>query len=145
VLEPTKAAVLAEYKARKSAGINPERFLIRKAKNSFCNTSPMDIKTLMGDQDHIKENLYSYIQAFSSSVRDIFERFDFYRQIELKIGDGPSLPHSVWSRSCMMVVNITKPTGTSPARGCPVLTRINTLATATASRATAPHRAMKVY
>jgi type I restriction enzyme M protein len=82
VLAPTKAAVLAEYEARKSAGINPEPFLIRKAKNSFYNTSPMDMKTLMGDQDHIKENLYSYIQAFSLSVRDIFERFDFYTQID---------------------------------------------------------------
>jgi type I restriction enzyme M protein len=82
VLAPTKAAVLAEHKARKSAGINPEPFLIRKAKNSFYNTSPMDMKTLMGDQDHIKENLYSYIQAFSSSVRDIFERFDSYTQID---------------------------------------------------------------
>jgi type I restriction enzyme M protein len=36
----------------------------------------------MGDQDHIKENLYSYIQAFSPSVRDTFERFDFYTQID---------------------------------------------------------------
>ena len=82
VLEATKEAVLAEHKARKSAGINPEPFLLRKAKQSFYNTSPMDMKTLMGDQDHIKENLYSYIQAFSPSVRDIFERFDFYTQID---------------------------------------------------------------
>jgi type I restriction enzyme M protein len=42
----------------------------------------MNTKTLMGDQDHIKENLYSYLQAFSPSVRDIFERFDFYTQID---------------------------------------------------------------
>jgi type I restriction enzyme M protein len=82
VLEKTKESVLAENKARKSAGINPEPFLLRKAKRSFYNTSPMDMKTLMGDQDHIKENLYSYIQAFSPSVRDIFERFDFYTQID---------------------------------------------------------------
>jgi type I restriction enzyme M protein len=67
VLEKTKESVLTENKARKSAGINPEPFLVRKAKQSFYNTSPMDMKTLMGDQDHIKENLYSYIQAFSPS------------------------------------------------------------------------------
>ena len=54
-----------ENTARKNAGINPEPFLLRKAKQSFYNTSPMDMKTLMGDQDHIKENLYAYIQAFS--------------------------------------------------------------------------------
>jgi type I restriction enzyme M protein len=82
VLEETKQAVLKENAARKDAGINPEPFLLRKAKQSFYNTSPMDMKTLMGDQDHIKENLYAYIQAFSPSVRDIFERFDFYTQID---------------------------------------------------------------
>jgi hypothetical protein len=69
VLEKTKDAVLAENTARKKTGINPEPFLLRKAKQSFYNTSPMDMKTLMGDQDHIKENLYSYIQAFSPSGR----------------------------------------------------------------------------
>lgn len=82
VLEPTKAAVLAEFDARKKTGINPEPFLLRKAKQSFFNISPMDMKTLMGDQDHIKENLYAYVQGFSPSVRDIFERFDFYTQID---------------------------------------------------------------
>jgi type I restriction enzyme M protein len=82
VLEETKRAVLAEDAARRKTGINPQPFLLRKAKQSFFNTSPMDMKTLMGDQDHIKENLYSYIQAFSASVRDIFERFDFFTQID---------------------------------------------------------------
>ena len=82
VLEATKPAVLAENVAKHKAGLNPEPFLLRKAKNSFYNTSPMDMKTLMGDQDHIKENLYAYIQSFSPSVRDIFERFDFHTQID---------------------------------------------------------------
>ena len=36
----------------------------------------------MGDQDHIKENLFAYIQGFSVAVRDIFEHFDFYTQVE---------------------------------------------------------------
>jgi type I restriction enzyme M protein len=82
VLEGTKKAVLAEFSARRNTGVNTEPFLLRKAKQSFYNTSPLDMKTLMGDQDHIKENLYSYIQAFSPSVRDIFDRFDFYTQID---------------------------------------------------------------
>jgi type I restriction enzyme M protein len=82
VLEETKKAVLAELDARRKSGVNPEPFLLRKAKQSFFNTSPMIMKTLMGDQDHIKENLYSYIQAFSPSVRDIFERFDFFTQVD---------------------------------------------------------------
>ena len=40
------------------------------------------MKKLMGDQDHIRENLYAYIQGFSAAVRDIFERFEFYAQID---------------------------------------------------------------
>ena len=82
VLEATKHKVLAEYADKQSAGLNPEPFLLRKAGQSFYNISPLDVKKLMGDQDHICENLYSYIQAFSPAVRDIFERFDFYTQLE---------------------------------------------------------------
>ena len=54
VLEPTKAAVLAELAAKKKAGLNPEPFLLRKAGQLFYNTSPLDMKKLMGDQDHIE-------------------------------------------------------------------------------------------
>lgn len=82
VLETSKPAVLAEFAKQQKAGLNPEPFLLRKAGQSFYNTSPMDMKTLMGDQDHIGENLYTYIQSFSPAVRDIFERFDFYTQID---------------------------------------------------------------
>ncbi|MDP2828918.1 MAG: class I SAM-dependent DNA methyltransferase [Sulfuricellaceae bacterium] len=82
VLEASKPAVLAEYAEKQQAGLNPEPFLVRKAGQSFCNTSPLDMKKLMGDQDHIGENLYAYIQAFSPEVRDIFERFDFYTQVD---------------------------------------------------------------
>ena len=82
VLEPTKAAVLAENEAKSAAGLNPEPFLLRKAGQSFYNTSTMDMGRLMGDQDHIRENLYAYIQAFSPAVRDIFERFEFQAQVD---------------------------------------------------------------
>ena len=82
VLEPTKDAVLAEYADKQKAGMNPDPYLTRKAGQSFYNTSPMDMRKLMGDQDHIRENLFAYVQAFSPSVRDIFERFDFYTQVE---------------------------------------------------------------
>ena len=82
VLESTKDAVLAEYSIKQSVGVNPEPFLLRKANQSFYNISPLDMKMLMGDQDHIKENLFAYIQGFSVAVRDIFEHFDFYTQVE---------------------------------------------------------------
>src|SRR6202163_2929699 len=56
VLEATKPAVLVELATRKKAGLNPEPFLLRKAGQLFYNTSPLDLKKLMGDQDHIGEN-----------------------------------------------------------------------------------------
>ena len=82
VLEPTKSAVLAELAKRKGAGVNPEPFLLRKSGQLFYNTSPLDMKKLMGDQDHIGENLRAYMQAFSPAARDIFERFEFHTQID---------------------------------------------------------------
>jgi type I restriction enzyme M protein len=82
VLEPTKRAVLAEFDVKTKAGLNPDLFLLRKAKQSFYNTAELDLPTLVGDQDHIRQNLYTYVQAFSPAVRDIFERFDFFTQVE---------------------------------------------------------------
>ncbi|MER9420503.1 type I restriction-modification system subunit M [Mesorhizobium sp. M0306] len=88
VLESSKAAVLAEFAEKTKAGLNPEPFLLRKSGQSFYNTSEMDMKRLLGDQDHIRENLFAYIQAFSPEVRDIFERFDFATQVERLAKNG---------------------------------------------------------
>jgi type I restriction enzyme M protein len=82
VLEPTKSAVLAEKKLREQAKLNPEPFLLKKAKQHFFNTSPFDLKTVMGDQDNIGINLRAYVQGFSSSVRDIFESFELDTQVD---------------------------------------------------------------
>jgi type I restriction enzyme M protein len=88
VLEPTKKAVLAEFDLRQRSGINPEPFLLRKSGVSFYNTSRMDLKALLGDQDHIAVNLDAYIQAFSPAARDIFDRFKFVSQIEYMASKG---------------------------------------------------------
>jgi len=82
VLESTKKKVLAEAAAKKKEKLNPDVFLLRITKTGFYNTSPLDLPKLMGDQDHIAENLYSYVQAFSPSVRDVFDRFEFQTQVE---------------------------------------------------------------
>ena len=82
VLDDTKVGVLAELEKRTKAGLNPESFLLRKSGQHFFNTSPLDMKLLVGDQDNIKENLFAYMQAFSPAVRDIFESFDFHTQID---------------------------------------------------------------
>jgi type I restriction enzyme M protein len=83
VLEPTKAAVLAELQARTAQDLNPEPFLLlRAAKQSFYNNDPLDLGKLMGDQDNIRANLVRYTEGFSSAVRDIFEQFEFHAQID---------------------------------------------------------------
>lgn len=82
LLEETKGAVLKTNQEMAAMGVNPEPFLLRESRQSFYNTSPLDMKKLMGDPDHIRDNLYSYIQAFSPAVRDIFDRFELHIQIE---------------------------------------------------------------
>lgn len=82
VLEATKEAVLLEKAKREKAGLNPEPFLLKTSGQFFYNTSPLDLKKLMGDQDHIGENLRAYLQGFSPAVRDIFESFEFHTQID---------------------------------------------------------------
>jgi type I restriction enzyme M protein len=82
VLAPTKGAVLEEKAVREEAGTYAEVVLRRTSGVTFVNTSPLDMKRLMGDQDNIKSNLHVYIQGFSPAVRDIFERFDFATQVE---------------------------------------------------------------
>jgi type I restriction enzyme M protein len=82
VLEPTKAAVLAEKDKRKKAGVNPEPFLLKVSGQHFYNTSRLDLKKLMGAPDNIAENLRSYLHGFAPTVRDIFEQFEFHTQID---------------------------------------------------------------
>ena len=36
----------------------------------------------MGDPEHISANLYSYVQGFAPSVRDVFDHFEFNTQVE---------------------------------------------------------------
>jgi len=65
VLEATKVGVLEEKEKRETAGLNPEPFLLKKTGHLFYNTSPLDVKKLMGDQDNIAENVTRYIWSGS--------------------------------------------------------------------------------
>lgn len=81
-LAASKPAVLAEKKKREAAGLDPDPFLRRASGLPFYNTADLDLRKLIGDQDNIKTNLYDYVRGFSPSVRDIFERFDFFTHVE---------------------------------------------------------------
>src|SRR5437773_12247357 len=73
VLEATKSAVLKEYELRKKSRTPLHDFLVRKAKQSFYNTSSLDFAKLLADPANSRKNLIAYIGAFSESARDIFE------------------------------------------------------------------------
>lgn len=82
VLKPTKSAVLKEHAKRTASKLDPDAFCKKVAGLEFYNASPLDLRKLLGDQDHIGENLRAYVQGFSPAVRDIFEQFDFHTQID---------------------------------------------------------------
>lgn len=82
VLQETKPAVLAEYELRKGSALPLDPILTRKAKQSFYNISPLDFQKLLDDSVNIKANLIRYVNAFSPSARDVFERYQFPEQIE---------------------------------------------------------------
>ncbi|MEX8503051.1 MAG: N-6 DNA methylase [Leptothrix ochracea] len=82
VLAPTKEAVLAEWASKAAVDINPEPFVLRKAGHTFYNRHALDLSKLLGDPDHIAQNLDSYVHGFSAEVRDVFERFEFQSHVE---------------------------------------------------------------
>ena len=90
ILESTKENVLLEYKKRTSEGVDPMPFLTRITKQSFYNSSPLDLKKCLNDPANIKSNLLNYINGFSSNIGDIFERFEFDKQID-KLADSDLL------------------------------------------------------
>ena len=89
VLEPTEDAVLKKLEELKAQQM-PEAALNRllgkaadpKRKHALYNTSPYTFARLLGDAENIAPNLVSYMNGFSPTARQIFERFKFADQIE---------------------------------------------------------------
>lgn len=87
VLEPTREAVLVEFDARKNLNVPMEQFLVRKSNNSFYNTSKYTLSKLMADPNNIRDNLESYITSFSANAREVFEKYEFDKQLD-KLNDN---------------------------------------------------------
>jgi len=82
VLADTREAVWKKAESLKGSSYKePEPILNKAAKGFFHNTSKFDFATLKGDPNHLATNLNNYIKGFSSSARDIIERFKFGEQI----------------------------------------------------------------
>lgn len=81
-LEPTKPAVLAEYERRKGSGLDLDLILPRVSGVGFYNISSLDVPKLLDDPANLHANLVAYIGAFSEHVRDIFDHYDFLKEVE---------------------------------------------------------------
>jgi len=76
VLEPTKDAVISQSCAQEGRpDLVREKLLLRAAGQQFFNASPLSLGTLSDTQT--SEDLMSYVQAFSTDGREIFEHFHF--------------------------------------------------------------------
>ena len=82
VLEPTKTKVLERHAALKDSKIkDPEPILNKVAAHAFHNTSKLNFQKLKGEPDKAAQNLSHYIKSFSSRARQIFEYFEFEKEI----------------------------------------------------------------
>ena len=82
VLEPTKDRVLAAAKEHENKPDTVrEKLLLRQVDQPFFNTSPLTLGSLSDTQT--AEDLMSYIEAFSSDAREIFDHFHFEDFVEL--------------------------------------------------------------
>src|SRR5579859_477580 len=82
VLEPTKQKVLDKHAALKTGPIKDfEPILNKVAGHAFHNTSKLNFQKLKGEPDKAAQNLSHYIKSFSSKARQIFEYFEFEKEI----------------------------------------------------------------
>ena len=86
VLESTKDAVLSKYELIKdkpsSQGQALDARLNEVSKQRFHNHSPLTFDKMRGAPNDIAKDLVSYINGFSANVRQIFDYFEFEKEIE---------------------------------------------------------------
>ena len=83
VLGPTKPEVLRRHEELKG---RPEAIpgqLRRASGFDFYNVSPYDFERLVADPPNLAENLRSYIDRFSSNMREVLEAFRFGNTISM--------------------------------------------------------------
>lgn len=83
VLESTKEKVLAKVPVVKSLASDQvkDAILNKESGQNFHNKSKYNFHKLVQDSSNIAENLKDYINGFSENTRDIFEKFEFDKQV----------------------------------------------------------------
>jgi type I restriction enzyme M protein len=83
LLEPTKEKVLKKMSQVKDMGVqNIDPILNKESGLAFHNRSKFDFPKLVADSNNILDNIKDYIHGFSSDTQDIFEKFDFEKQLQ---------------------------------------------------------------
>ncbi len=85
ILADSKAKVLEknnQYKGR----VEVDPILKKESGMGFYNTSPYDFEKLTEAPKEVPQNFTNYINGFSENIRDIFEKFDFDKQLERLTG-----------------------------------------------------------
>lgn len=91
ILAPTKDEVVDLVQSLHNQGFSDE-MIDWEVRNrfglSFYNATPWDLTKIAQTDDHVYETLMAYVGGFSSSVRDIWEAFDF--AVKMKTLDNAS-------------------------------------------------------
>jgi type I restriction enzyme M protein len=95
VLEGTKPAVLARAEQLAGRIDNPNDALCAAAGHEFYNLAPIDFAKLTADPEHVADNLRAYIGGFSSSAREVVDKFRFEEQIKRLDESGLLYPRSL--------------------------------------------------
>jgi type I restriction enzyme M protein len=81
ILATTKAKVLRqnnEYHGK----VNVDPILKKVSGVGFYNVSQYDFEKLTEEPSHIAKNFKNYLRGYSENISDIFEKFDFGKQLE---------------------------------------------------------------
>jgi len=81
ILEDTKPKVLEQYNSYRGKIKDVEPILKKAAGVEFFNSSPYTFKKLLEDPRDIVKNFKLYLNGYSSNIRDIFDKFDFNKQL----------------------------------------------------------------
>ncbi len=81
ILEDTKAKVLEQHNRYNGKIKDLEPILKKAAGVEFFNSSPYTFQKLLEDPRQIVKNFKLYLNGYSSNIRDIFEKFDFDKQL----------------------------------------------------------------
>jgi len=82
ILLDSKEKVLVKYNEYKGKINDLDPILKRTSGVAFYNTSDYDFRNLLGEPKHLAKNFKQYLNGYSKNVQDIFEKFDFDKQLE---------------------------------------------------------------